>query len=192
MTTLCALLGGVPLTLGTGTASEICQTLGYAIVGGLLVSQLLMLFTTPIDCIYMDRVSGWLYDRSRSQSQTSPGGQTRERDLDHSDALLRSVLRRSPNQPRARLPVWVNSASLPQSTLRPLMLKYRPRSCCRGTSRLCHKQSSALAPVERLKLIHIGTSLPRHGGPLPAETGTAGLELGTATNGLWNGEVGSR
>jgi hydrophobic/amphiphilic exporter-1 (mainly G- bacteria), HAE1 family len=48
MTTLCALLAGVPLMLGTGTGSEIRQPLGYAMVGGLLVSQLLTLFTTPI------------------------------------------------------------------------------------------------------------------------------------------------
>jgi hydrophobic/amphiphilic exporter-1 (mainly G- bacteria), HAE1 family len=68
MTTLCALLAGVPLMLGTGTGSEIRQPLGYAMVGGLLISQLLTLFTTPIVYIYMDRVSAWLGGRSRSQS----------------------------------------------------------------------------------------------------------------------------
>jgi HAE1 family hydrophobic/amphiphilic exporter-1 len=57
MTTLCALLGGVPLMLGTGTGSEIRQPLGYAMVGGLLVSQVLTLFTTPIVYIYMDKLS---------------------------------------------------------------------------------------------------------------------------------------
>jgi HAE1 family hydrophobic/amphiphilic exporter-1 len=64
MTTMCALLGGVPLMLGTGIGSEIRQPLGYAIVGGLLVSQLLTLFTTPVVYIYMDRL-GHLLDRSR-------------------------------------------------------------------------------------------------------------------------------
>jgi HAE1 family hydrophobic/amphiphilic exporter-1 len=49
------LLGGVPLALGTGIGSEIRQPLGYAIVGGLLVSQVLTLFTTPVVYIYMDR-----------------------------------------------------------------------------------------------------------------------------------------
>jgi HAE1 family hydrophobic/amphiphilic exporter-1 len=68
MTTLCALLGGVPLMLGTGTGSEIRQPLGYAIVGGSLVSQLLTLFTTPVVYIYMDRLKDWLDRRSRSSS----------------------------------------------------------------------------------------------------------------------------
>ncbi len=64
MTTMCALFGGVPLMLGTGTGSEIRQPLGYAIVGGLLVSQLLTLFTTPIVYIYMDKLNR-LVSRSR-------------------------------------------------------------------------------------------------------------------------------
>jgi hydrophobe/amphiphile efflux-1 (HAE1) family protein len=60
MTTMCALLGGVPLMLGTGTGSELRQPLGYAMVGGLLVSQVLTLFTTPVIYLYMDKVVGWL------------------------------------------------------------------------------------------------------------------------------------
>ncbi|SDT00401.1 efflux RND transporter permease subunit [Bradyrhizobium canariense] len=73
MTTLCALLAGIPLMVGTGTGSEIRQPLGYAIVGGLLVSQVLTLFTTPIVYIYMDRLSGWLSRRSRPQSSARAG-----------------------------------------------------------------------------------------------------------------------
>jgi HAE1 family hydrophobic/amphiphilic exporter-1 len=74
MTTLAALLGGVPLMLGTGIGSEIRQPLGYAIVGGLFISQLLTLFTTPVVYIYMDRISDWLGGRSRSQfSSDIPG-----------------------------------------------------------------------------------------------------------------------
>jgi HAE1 family hydrophobic/amphiphilic exporter-1 len=60
MTTMAALLGGVPLMLGTGTGSEIRQPLGYCIVGGLLVSQLLTLYTTPVIYLYLDHLSHWL------------------------------------------------------------------------------------------------------------------------------------
>jgi hydrophobic/amphiphilic exporter-1 (mainly G- bacteria), HAE1 family len=63
MTTMAALLGGVPLMLGTGTGSEIRQPLGYAMVGGLIVSQALTLFTTPVIYLYLDKLSnafsGW-------------------------------------------------------------------------------------------------------------------------------------
>jgi multidrug efflux pump subunit AcrB len=57
MTTMCALLGGLPLMLGSGTGSELRKPLGYAIVGGLIVSQALTLFTTPVIYIYMDRLA---------------------------------------------------------------------------------------------------------------------------------------
>jgi hydrophobic/amphiphilic exporter-1 (mainly G- bacteria), HAE1 family len=59
MTTMCAILGGVPLMLGGGTGSELRQPLGYAMVGGLLVSQALTLFTTPVVYLYLDRLSNW-------------------------------------------------------------------------------------------------------------------------------------
>jgi hydrophobic/amphiphilic exporter-1 (mainly G- bacteria), HAE1 family len=67
MTTMAALLGGVPLMLGTGTGSEIRQPLGYAMVGGLFVSQALTLFTTPVVYLYLDylsnAISRWTRDR---------------------------------------------------------------------------------------------------------------------------------
>jgi HAE1 family hydrophobic/amphiphilic exporter-1 len=60
------MLGGVPLMLGTGTGSEIRQPLGYAMVGGLLVSQALTLFTTPVVYLYLDRLSNAFARWSRS------------------------------------------------------------------------------------------------------------------------------
>jgi HAE1 family hydrophobic/amphiphilic exporter-1 len=60
MTTMAAMLGAVPLMLGTGAGSELRQPLGYTIVGGLAVSQLLTLFTTPVVYIYLDRLNTFL------------------------------------------------------------------------------------------------------------------------------------
>ncbi|MBV9441216.1 MAG: efflux RND transporter permease subunit, partial [Acidobacteriaceae bacterium] len=60
MTTMAALLGGLPLALGHGTGSELRRPLGITIVGGLIVSQALTLYTTPVIYLYMDRLSIWL------------------------------------------------------------------------------------------------------------------------------------
>jgi multidrug efflux pump subunit AcrB len=60
MTTMAALLGALPLMLGHGTGSELRQPLGYTMVGGLIFSQLLTLFTTPVVFLYVDRVNAWL------------------------------------------------------------------------------------------------------------------------------------
>ena len=59
MTTMAALLGGLPLALGTGTGSELRRPLGIAIVGGLLFSQMLTLYTTPVVYLYLDRFRLW-------------------------------------------------------------------------------------------------------------------------------------
>ena len=71
MTTMAAMLGGVPLMLGQGTGAEIRQPLGYAMVGGLLVSQALTLFTTPVVYLYLDRLSQWLNSGSRPPRKES-------------------------------------------------------------------------------------------------------------------------
>ena len=60
MTTMAALLGAMPLALGSGVGSELRRPLGITIVGGLILSQLLTLFTTPVVYIYMDRLQSWL------------------------------------------------------------------------------------------------------------------------------------
>jgi hydrophobe/amphiphile efflux-1 (HAE1) family protein len=65
MTTAAALLGGVPLALGTGTGSELRRPLGIAIVGGLIVSQCLTLFTTPVIYLFFDRLRAYLAPNSR-------------------------------------------------------------------------------------------------------------------------------
>jgi hydrophobe/amphiphile efflux-1 (HAE1) family protein len=69
MTTMAALLGSLPLALGTGTGSELRRPLGISIVGGLLVSQLLTLFTTPVVYLVFERVQAWV---SRQRNARAP------------------------------------------------------------------------------------------------------------------------
>src|SRR5947208_5796889 len=72
MTTMAALLGGLPLALGKGTGAEIRRPLGITIVGGLAVSQILTLYTTPVVYLYLDRVRLWLGSRTKSQPHLLP------------------------------------------------------------------------------------------------------------------------
>jgi multidrug efflux pump len=65
MTTMAAMLGALPLAFGTGTGSELRRPLGIAIIGGLIVSQMLTLFTTPVVYLYFDRLQRW---RERRQA----------------------------------------------------------------------------------------------------------------------------
>jgi HAE1 family hydrophobic/amphiphilic exporter-1 len=75
MTTMAALLGGVPMMLGTGTGSEIRQPLGYTIVGGLFLSQILTLYTTPVVYLYLDRLGRFVSGLRRPHA---PGAGTVE------------------------------------------------------------------------------------------------------------------
>jgi HAE1 family hydrophobic/amphiphilic exporter-1 len=75
MTTRAALLGALPLALGRGTGSELRQPLGYTMVGGLVLSQALTLFTTPVIYLYLDEMSLWFKRRRR---QKHPGAPTIE------------------------------------------------------------------------------------------------------------------
>jgi multidrug efflux pump len=59
MTTTGAILGALPLAIGFGEGSELRQPLGISIVGGLFLSQILTLYTTPVVFLYMDRFGGW-------------------------------------------------------------------------------------------------------------------------------------
>jgi hydrophobe/amphiphile efflux-1 (HAE1) family protein len=73
MTTMAALLGGVPLMIGTGNGAELRQPLGYTIVGGLFLSQLLTLYTTPVVYLYLDRLAGAMKRRrQRAPAETAP------------------------------------------------------------------------------------------------------------------------
>ncbi|MFY9972092.1 MAG: efflux RND transporter permease subunit [Roseiarcus sp.] len=76
MTTMAALLGGVPLMLSHGTGSELRQPLGYTMVGGLIVSQALTLFTTPVIYLYLDRLSHWLSGGSGKAKPPAPRAET--------------------------------------------------------------------------------------------------------------------
>ncbi|HKD44761.1 MAG TPA: efflux RND transporter permease subunit, partial [Candidatus Angelobacter sp.] len=81
MTTMAALLGALPLALGRGVGAELRRPLGIAIVGGLIVSQALTLYTTPVVYLYLDRLrlrlSRWsasLRGRPASHAATRPSG----------------------------------------------------------------------------------------------------------------------
>ncbi len=76
MTTMAALLGGVPLMLSHGSGSELREPLGYTMVGGLIVSQALTLFTTPIIYLYLDRLSHWLSGGSGKAKPPAPRAET--------------------------------------------------------------------------------------------------------------------
>lgn len=93
MTTMAAVLGGVPLMLGHGTGSELRQPLGYAMVGGLLVSQVLTLFTTPVVYLYLDRVSQWLSPKRHAGQDLQDEGAPDDGDLDIVDEMERKKSR---------------------------------------------------------------------------------------------------
>ena len=73
MTTMAAMLGGLPLALGIGVGAELRQPLGIAIVGGLIFSQMLTLYTTPVVYIYMDRLRQYLARRRGSARHAKVG-----------------------------------------------------------------------------------------------------------------------
>jgi multidrug efflux pump subunit AcrB len=71
MTTMAAMLGALPLAIGSGTGSELRRPLGITIIGGLIVSQMLTLYTTPVVYLYFDRLVHWW--RGGAGGPTQPG-----------------------------------------------------------------------------------------------------------------------
>jgi multidrug efflux pump len=74
MTTMAAMLGALPLAIGSGTGSELRRPLGITIIGGLLVSQALTLYTTPVVYLYFDRLQHWRQNRAGVSMQPTPRG----------------------------------------------------------------------------------------------------------------------
>jgi Cu/Ag efflux pump CusA len=77
MTTMAALFGTLPIAIGIGAGSDLRQPLGIAVVGGLIVSQVLTLFTVPVTFLYMERFSEWLaaeYGRRRGRRRSAETG----------------------------------------------------------------------------------------------------------------------
>jgi multidrug efflux pump subunit AcrB len=81
MTTMAAILGTLPIALGIGAGAELRQPLGVAVVGGLVVSQVLTLFTIPVTYVYMEEFSEWLGRMTRGRSRTRVRGIPRDRSL---------------------------------------------------------------------------------------------------------------
>ena len=81
MTTMAAALGALPLALGTGTGSELRYPLGITIVGGLIVSQFLTLYTTPVVYLYLDRFQIWCTRLHRGRQQGAMPGSRSSRGL---------------------------------------------------------------------------------------------------------------
>jgi AcrB/AcrD/AcrF family len=74
LTTAAAMLAGIPLMLGNGTGSELPQPLGYAMVGGLALSQVLTLYTTPVVYLYLDRLQTFPPRPARGRSRSGNRG----------------------------------------------------------------------------------------------------------------------
>ena len=93
MTTMAALMGTLPIALGSGAGAEARRPLGLAVVGGLLVSQTLTLYVTPVFYVYMENMQDWL---ARRRAATQPA-------LAHLDVQQTAGNRSSPSPPLRRI-----------------------------------------------------------------------------------------
>jgi HAE1 family hydrophobic/amphiphilic exporter-1 len=75
MTTAAALLAGLPMTFGHGTGSELRRPLGYSMVGGLALSQLLTLYTTPVVYLYLARLQAWMRAKQTGHATEMDGAE---------------------------------------------------------------------------------------------------------------------
>ena len=131
MTTMAALLGGVPLMLSHGTGSELRQPLGYTMVGGLIVSQALTLFTTPVVYLYLDRLQHWLSGagakkkRAEKARASAPAAYARGR-LGPANGAAGGVGRREPLLPLA------GEGGASKTPLRRTMRRMRGRALTRA------------------------------------------------------------
>ncbi len=74
MTTMAALMGTLPIALGFGAGAESRRPLGLAVVGGLLFSQMITLYVTPVFYVYMDGLDGWIKGRRRRGADATASG----------------------------------------------------------------------------------------------------------------------
>ena len=104
MTTMAALLGGLPLALGTGTGSELRRPLGITIVGGLIMSQALTLFTTPVVYLYLDRFRLMLGSKRHvDPNQLAPLAPRPAAPTEH--AVIQSIASSAPCHPERSRPI---------------------------------------------------------------------------------------
>ncbi len=107
MTTMAALFGGLPLALGTGTGSELRRPLGIAIVGGLIASQLLTLYTTPVIYLYLDRLRLWgLSLRKRAGAKAGAQAKNRRHLIYPRPPSCAAWLREADSQRPGDGPLW--------------------------------------------------------------------------------------
>ena len=144
MTTFAAMLGALPLALGTGTGSELRRPLGITIIGGLLMSQALTLFTTPVVYLYFDRLQHW-WERVRGVRRRAARAD-RIRGIEHACARSRTAalaaaarrrgvaLHRLPQGPPVSAPRRPRAAELQGSAARRAGRKRSPATACCAAS----------------------------------------------------------